>query len=103
MFIKKGVINLVNFNNMLTSTAQNLLSYFKRSYDSRGDVALLKGIPMSDEKLVRSVFKDLGQSVKLRYRGPRRLAGRTDKHNAQSYCLKRHATTFAVYYRNELV
>jgi hypothetical protein len=85
-------------DNMISKNGNTMnLKSFLVNYNSYGESSIMKGIPITLLETVRSEYKKAGVTVKMRYRGPRRLAGRTDKHNAQSYCLKSHATTFAVY------
>ena len=69
------------------------------------DVAYAKGIPCTEENLeevrqqVSEVFGVSRTKIRVRYRGPRAGLGRPIRKERQSYCLKRHAETFAVYIR----
>jgi hypothetical protein len=57
--------------------------------------SIVHGVPV-DILSIPSVRESIKSKMKIRYRGPRRLAGRTDW-LARSYCLRDHATHFSLY------
>ena len=69
------------------------------NYQSPGDESsFFKGIPISDryDPAVRALIYT--NKFRIKYRGPRRknLLGLTS-YSGKSTCLKRHATSFAIY------
>jgi hypothetical protein len=78
----------------------------KTFYAPNHEAALLKGIPMEMEYVVRGILKAHGIKHRIKFRGPRRTGWYTtnDKQvyyrgraTAQATCLKEDAVTFSVY------
>ena len=85
-------------------TAYTLMQMIHEKYgSSKDETSYFKGIPiefLEAFKVIYAEHQSRGltvciQKLKIRYRGPR--AHRKDDPNRQSYCLKKDATTFAVY------
>jgi hypothetical protein len=73
-----------------------LIGEFAGYISPLNEASVVKGVPMSlrDHPAVKEFERNGG---KVRYRGPRMRAGRTNWYSAKSTCLKKDATTFAVY------
>ena len=63
-----------------------------KQYESPEDEAsFYKGIPIEYKERIRKILKSKGyKNFRFYFRGPR-------THGAQSYCVKRDATSFAIY------
>jgi hypothetical protein len=59
--------------------------------------SIMHGVPMQYLGILRSFCLDEGLRIKVRYRGPRAGRPNSTKNQRQSYCLKKDATSFAVY------
>jgi hypothetical protein len=62
----------------------------------RSETSIAKKIPMTfrDHSIIKALTR---QGIQVRYRGPRAGTGRMWRNQMQSYCLKKDATTFALY------
>jgi hypothetical protein len=58
--------------------------------------SFLKGVPM-EARNHPFITKLTREGARIRYRGPRVRAGRTD-HRTKDDCFKRHATSFSLYF-----
>lgn len=68
-------------------------------YVAYGNASYYKGIPIQYLDITKKILKAHGCKYKMRYRGPRNtsIGDTRHKYEKQSNCLKRFATTFAVY------
>jgi hypothetical protein len=72
-------------------------SEFIKYVSPTSENSFLKGVPMT----LRNhpfITKLTREGARVRYRGPRMLAGRTNVWAAKSDCWKRHATAFSLYF-----
>lgn len=63
----------------------------------KSDVSLFKGIPIQYLQEAKEALKACGYKYRIKYRGPRSGLDCRTRDQRQASCLRKFATTFAVY------